>query len=290
MELEVRRGDSLGRRALRRFLRNRSALTGAGICLLLAVLAVGAPWIAPHNPTVQFPGGLTAQGAPLPPGPTFWLGTDELGRDMLSRVIWGARPALEIGLVGTTCASLVGIALGLLAGLAGGWLDDLIMRFVDLLLAFPFLLLAILLAAVWHPGPLALAIAIGLLGWMNVARLMRGQVLSVRQGSYVEAAVAAGASRLRVAVRHVLPNAVGPVLVYCTLLVPYYIAVEAALGFLGLGVAPPAADWGAMVAAGEPYFTFAPWIWAFPGAMIALAVLGSNLVGEGLEDALRPHA
>lgn len=288
MDVDASPGGGLSRRALRRFLSNPSAVAGALMCLLVVVLAVFAPQLAPLSPTRQYPGGLTPQGGPLPPGPVFRLGTDDLGRDILSRLIWGARPSLEIGLIGSACSSLLGITLGLLAGFHGGALDELVMRAADVLLAFPFLLLIVLLAAAWRPSPAVLYVAVGLLGWMNVARLMRGQVLAVRRSGYVEAAAALGATRARQMLRHVLPNAVGPVVAYATLLVAYYIGLEAALSFLGLGVPPPAPDWGAMVARGEAYFTYAPWMWISPSLMIALAVLGFNLVGDGLEEAWDP--
>ena len=267
-----------------RFRRNRLALAGLVVVVLLAVAAAGAPWLAPYDPTKQ---SLVEKRAR--PGEKFLLGADEFGRDILSRVIYGSRVALLVGLLSVAIALGAGLALGCLAGFAGGWLDVVIMRGVEVLLAFPYLLLAIAVVSALGPGVLNTTIAVGIWGTPTVIRLVRGAVLTARESEYVNAARALGATAGRVLTRHVLRNILPTVIVYSTLFMANAILVEAALSFLGLGVPPPTPSWGLMVSSGRDFLLVAPHIATIPGLAIMVAVLGFNLLGDGLRDALDPR-
>jgi peptide/nickel transport system permease protein len=267
-----------------RFRRNRLALAGLVVVVLLAVAAAGAPWLAPADPAKQ---SLIEKRAR--PGEKFLLGADEFGRDILSRIIYGSRVALLVGLLSVAIALGAGLALGCLAGFAGGWLDVLIMRGVEVLLAFPYLLLAIAVVSALGPGVLNTTIAVGIWGTPTVIRLVRGAVLTARESEYVNAARALGATAGRVLTRHVLRNILPTVIVYSTLFMANAILVEAALSFLGLGVPPPTPSWGLMVSSGRDFLLVAPHIATIPGLAIMVAVLGFNLLGDGLRDALDPR-
>ena len=247
----------------------------------LTVLALAAPWIAPADP-------LRGSLAESLRGPSqgFWLGTDVQGRDVLSRVLYGARLSLAVGLVSQSVASVLGIVLGLIAGYYGRWLDALLMRLADVTLAFPSLLLLIAIAAAVTPSLPVVFVVIGLVGWAGMARLVRGQVLVLRGLEYVQAARALGARDSRVLARHLLPGVLPPVIVAATLGVGGAIMAEAALSFVGLGAQPPTPSWGAMVADGRDLLRVAPWVSLVPGLAIGLTVLGINLLGDGLRDAL----
>src|SRR5512146_2612866 len=264
----------------RRFARDRWALTGLVLLTILAVLALTAPWIAPADP---LHGSLSV--SLRAPSRTYWLGTDVQGRDVLSRVLFGARLSLLVGLVSQTVASVLGVGLGLAAGYYGRWVDASIMRLADVTLAFPSLLLIAIAAAV-NPSLPMVFVVIGLVGWAGVARVVRGEVLSLRTREFVLAARALGASDVRVLARHLLPGVLPPVIVIATLGVGGAIMAEAALSFVGLGARPPTPSWGAMVADGRDLLRVAPWVSLVPGLAIGLAVLGVNLVGDGLRDAL----
>ncbi|HUO63885.1 MAG TPA: ABC transporter permease [Terriglobales bacterium] len=267
-----------------RFRRNRLALAGLVVVVLLAVAAAGAPWLAPADPAKQ---SLIEKRAR--PGEKFLLGADEFGRDILSRIIYGSRVALLVGLLSVAIALGLGLALGCLAGFAGGWVDVLIMRGVEVLLAFPYLLLAIAVVSALGPGVLNTTIAVGIWGTPTVIRLVRGAVLTARESEYVRAATALGATAGRVLTRHVLRNILPTVVVYSTLFMANAILVEAALSFLGLGVPPPTPSWGLMVSSGRDFLVVAPHIATVPGLAIMIAVLGFNLLGDGLRDALDPR-
>jgi len=267
-----------------RFRRNRLALAGLVVVVLLVVAAAGAPWLAPADPAKQ---SLIEKRAR--PGEKFLLGADEFGRDILSRIIYGSRVALLVGLLSVAIALGAGLALGCLAGFAGGWLDVLIMRGVEVLLAFPYLLLAIAVVAALGPGVLNTTIAVGIWGTPTVIRLVRGAVLTARESEYVTAARALGATAGRVLTLHVLRNILPTVIVYSTLFMANAILVEAALSFLGLGVPPPTPSWGLMVSSGRDFLLVAPHIATVPGVAIMVAVLGFNLLGDGLRDALDPR-
>jgi peptide/nickel transport system permease protein len=256
--------------------------------LLLAVLA--APWLAARDPTMSFPEGLSDAGAPVAPSVAFPLGTDLLGRDLLSRVIWGAQVSLLIGLVANGAAVLIGLAVGLLAGFYGGWLGALLMRFTDLMTAFPVLLLAIALTAILKPSLWIVALVIALLNWVGLARVVNSQVLALKTREYVTAAQSLGASQTRVLLRHVLPGLIPTTIVWGTLGISTSVMLEATLSFLGVGVQPPTPSWGGIINESQTYFTLAPWLVVFPGLAILLTALAFNLLGEGLREALDPSS
>ncbi|HYR32049.1 MAG TPA: ABC transporter permease [Gemmatimonadales bacterium] len=269
----------------RRLARDRWALAGLAIVLVLAGFALAAPWLAPGDPVR---GDLaTSLHAP---GAAFLLGTDQQGRDVLTRILFGARLSLTVGVVSQAIALVLGLGLGLAAGYYGRWTDALIMRLADVTLAFPPLLLLIAIAAAVRPSLPVIFVVIGVVGWAGMARLVRGQVLVTRALDYVQAARALGASDLGVVSRHVLPNVLAPVIVAATLGVGGAIMAEAALSFVGLGAAPPTPSWGAMVAEGRDLLRVAPWVSLFPGLAIGLTVVGINLLGDGLRDALAARA
>jgi peptide/nickel transport system permease protein len=253
------------------------------VVVLLIALAVLAPWITPYDPTkTSF--GLVRKA----PSWAHWLGTDEVGRDVLSRVIFGARASLSAGLVSVGIAVGAGVPLGLLAGYAGGWIDAIISRVVDAMLAIPFLILAIALAAFLGPSLSNAMIAIGVTATPVFVRLTRGQTLGAKVEDYVEAARAVGNPHWRIALRHVLPNIVPPLLVQASLAIAGAIIAEAALSFLGLGQQPPAPSWGSMLNSAQRFLSNAPWMAVWPGIAIFITVLSFNLVGDGLRDALDP--
>jgi len=276
--------STLSEDAWQRFRRNRLALAGLIVVALLVVAAAGSPWLAPADPARQ---SLIEKRAP--PGGKFLLGADEFGRDIFSRVLFGSRVALLVGLLSVAIALGLGMVLGCLAGFAGGWIDVLIMRGVEILLAFPYLLLAIAVVSALGPGVLNTTIAVGIWGTPTVTRVVRAAVLAARESEYVSAARALGASAGEILRRHVLRNILPTVVVYSTLFMANAILVEAALSFLGLGVQPPTPSWGLMVSSGRDFLLVAPHIATIPGLAIMLAVLGFNLLGDGLRDALDPR-
>jgi peptide/nickel transport system permease protein len=267
-----------------RFRRNRLALVGLLLVAVLALSAVLAPWLAPYDPARQ---SLIEKRAR--PGAKYLLGADEFGRDILSRVIYGSRVALLVGVLSAAIAVGGGLVLGMIAGFTGGWLDAIMMRGIEILLAFPYLLLALAIVAALGPGSLNTTIAVGVWGIPAVTRIVRGSVLSLRETEYVGAARALGAPALALLRRHILPNVVPSLIVYGTLFMANAILLEAALSFLGLGVQPPTASWGLMVSTGRDVLLVAPHVATVPGLAIMLAVLAFNLVGDGLRDALDPR-
>ena len=268
-----------------RIMRSRWTIAGLAVVAALACAALLAPWLAPRDPYH----GALSYGL-RPPSPAYLFGTDAQGRDMLSRVVFGARLSLAVGLGSQAIALAVGLALGLAAGYYGGWADAVLMRIADVTLAFPSLLLLIAIAAAVKPSLPVVCIVIGLVGWAGMARLVRGQVLVVRALDYVQAARALGASDARLVSRHILPNVLAPVIIAATLGVGGAIMAEAALSFLGLGAQPPTPSWGAMVAEGRDLLRVAPWVSLFPGLAIGVAVMGLNVLGDGLRDALDVRA
>ena len=271
------------RSVLRGLLRERTALLGIVILVVLFVAALAAPWIAPHDPNDQDVANRYASISA-----EHLLGTDNLGRDELSRLLYGARVSLFTSLAVGVAILLIGMAVGLVSGLAGGMVDGLLMRIVDILLAFPSLLLALAITGMLGPGLLSLMIGMTAVWWTDYARLMRGLVLGMKERPFVESARAVGLSRSRVATRHVVPNIVGPVIVVGTLQTGRLLIALAALSFLGLGVQPPTAEWGAMLSEGQNYLASAPQLMLYPGLAITLAALGFNMLGDGLRDALDP--
>ncbi|MDI6894719.1 MAG: ABC transporter permease [Bacillota bacterium] len=273
------------KRFSRRYGRNRVAVFGAAVLFLEILVAVLAPWLAPHDPTKLQLGSVL-----LPPGtPGHMLGTDEFGMDVSSRLIYGARISLTVGVVVVSISAALGIILGALAGYYGGWVDTLVMRAVDLLLAFPFFVLAIAIMAVLGPSLYNAMIALGVIGWTGYARIVRGQFLALREKEFVEGARSAGCSDLYIIVRHMLPNSWAPIIVQATLGLGGAILSASGLSFLGMGAQPPTPEWGAMLSTGQYYIRRAPWLTTYPGLAIMVTVLALNFVGDGLRDALDPR-
>ncbi len=278
----------------RRLRKDRVALAGGALVLAFIAMALAAPHLAPYDPNQRFLNGISDEGAPLPPRTAgFLLGTDPNGRDLLSRLIWGARVSLLIGITANAVAVVIGVTLGAVAAYYGGILGALIMRFTDIMLAFPVLLLGVALVTILTPGIPVIIAVIGLVSWTSMARIIHGQVLSLRERDFVEAARAIGVGGTRILVRHILPHLVSPIVVYSSLGVATAILFEASLSYLGIGVQPPDPSWGQMVADGSVNqgaggFSY-PWLLLFPGAAVFLTVLAFNLLGDGLRDALDPR-
>jgi peptide/nickel transport system permease protein len=268
----------------KRFRVNRFAMAGGAVVIALFVFSWLAPYVSPYNPD-----DLDLYNVLMPPSTAHWFGTDELGRDVFTRVIYGARISLKVGFVAVGIAAVIGTVLGLVAGFYGGWIDNLLMRLVDIMLCFPTFFLILAVIAMLEPSIWYIMIIIGLTGWMGVARLVRAEVLSIRELDYVMAARALGARDARIIFRHILPNALSPVLVSATLGVAGAILTESALSCLGIGVQPPTPSWGNILTSGKDYIEFAWWLSLFPGLAILVTVLSYNLLGEGIRDALDPR-
>lgn len=277
--------ETPGRRAWRRLVRRRGAMAGLVVVALIALLAIFAPLVAPYDPAAQ-----SWSAVRKPPSAAHWFGTDEVGRDLLTRVIYGARASLAAGVISVSIAIGVGVPIGLLAGTSGALVDGLISRVTDAMLACPSLILAIVLAAFLGPSLSNAMIAIGITAMPLFVRLTRGQVLAIKSEDYVEAARAVGNPRWRIAVRYILPNVLPQLLVQATLTIATAIIAEASLSFLGLGQQPPAPSWGSMLNSAQRFLVNAPWMAVWPGLAIFVTVLSFNLLGDGLHDALDPRA
>jgi len=274
----------------RRLARRRTALFGLVVVALVFAAALGAPWLGPWDPIEQdITNRLKPPGSPDPSGRVHVLGTDHLGRDLLARVIFGARPALLVGVAAVAISGVIGMVVGLVSGYFGGPTDDVFMRLADIQLAFPFILLAIAVIGVLGPSLPVIIVVIGVSSWVVYARVVRGAVLSLREREFVQAAQALGSRDGRILLRHILPNAFTPWLVVATLDMARVIVIESALSFLGLGVQPPTPTWGGMLADGRVYISTAWWLATFPGLAILVTVLGINLFGDGLRDTLDPR-
>jgi peptide/nickel transport system permease protein len=281
-EEEPRRGKTVSTWA--RLRRSPGAMIGLVLIVLLLFTVLSADLIAPQGIDEQ-----DLRKGLLSPGREFPLGTDEFGRDMLSRIIHGSRVSLQVGIIATALSAAVGISLGAIAGYFGGRIDHFIQGMVDISWAFPTVLMAIFLVAVLGPGLLNVMIAVGLVYWGGFARVIRGQVLSLREWEFVTAARAIGAHDMRIMFRHIVPNILAPVIVMSTLMMGDAILIEATLSFVGMGAQPPIPSWGSILAGGRTYLALAPWVTIFPGVAIMLTVLGFNLLGDGLRDALDPR-
>ena len=268
----------------RRFFRNKLAVLGLGMVAVVFLTAAFAPLLAPYDPRAQ-----NLQNTTAKPSAAHWLGTDELGRDQLSRVIFGSRIAIVVGLASIVLALFLGVILGSIAGYRGGKADSIVMRTADAFFAFPLLIGAILIILVTGRGVFPVILSIGVFTWAVPARLLRSSILSVREAEYVEAARSLGASSWRIVTRHVLPNSMAPVLVYGMVSVGTAIVAETALSFLGVGVNPDVPDWGNMIAAGRQFFGFLDYLWIYPSLAVVFTVLGFVFVGDGLRDALDPR-
>jgi peptide/nickel transport system permease protein len=274
--------------ALKQFLKNKLAIFGLLMIVLFSVAAIFAPFIAPNPPDKQFFDGLTLEGAPLAPNKTFWAGTDLLGRSLFSRLLFGARTSLIIGIAANGAAIFIGAFLGILAGYAKGFTGTVIMRFTDLMMAFPALLLAIALAAIFKPSLWIVALVIALVNWVQIARVIYSQTMALTALEYIEAVRAVGASWPRILVIHIVPHLWPTLLVWGTLGIATTVLLEATLSFLGVGVRPPTPSWGGIIYESQSYFLDAPWLVFFPGAAIMLLSLSFNLVGDALRDVLDP--
>jgi peptide/nickel transport system permease protein len=271
-----------------RLQRDRLAVAGLVIIAIFVISALLAPVLAPYDPSEQFFDGLTLEGSPLPPGERFWFGTDTNGRDQFSRLLYGARTSLLIGILANGLAVSVGALLGIIAGYLKGITGAAIMRFTDLMMAFPPLLLAIALAAVLKPGLDIVILVIALVNWVQIARVVYAETIAISEREFIEAARAMGASTGRILWRHIFPHLIPTIIVYSTLGIATTVLLESMLSFLGRGVQPPTPAWGMMIFESQSYFLNAPWLVFIPGAAILILALAFNLVGDGLRDVLDP--
>ena len=266
------------------FYKNKLTLTGGGIVLLLLIISFMAPWLSPYDP-----GQIDLTNVLASPSMNHWFGTDPLGRDVLSRMIWGARISLKVGFAATGVAIIIGAFLGAVSGYYGGWVDSVIMRFVDIMLCFPTFFLILAVIAFLEPSIWNIMIIIGLTGWMGVTRLVRADFITLRERDFVLAARAIGASDMRIIFLHILPNSMASILVAATLGIAGAILTESALSFLGIGVQPPTPSWGNILTAGKDNIDIAWWLSFYPGLAILITVVGYNLLGEGIRDLLDPR-
>jgi peptide/nickel transport system permease protein len=268
--------------------RSRLAIAAAVLIALLVLAALTAPWLAPYPPEETFFDGLTLEGAPLPPNARFWLGTDLLGRDLLSRVIFGAQTSLIIGVVANGVALALGTLVGVTAGFVGGWVGAVLMRFTDLMMCFPALLLAIVLAAIFTPSLWIVAMVIAMVNWVQIARVVYTQTVSLSQRDFVEAVRSLGAGAPRILWHHIVPHLVPTLIVWGTLGIATTVLLEATLSYLGIGVQPPTPSWGNIIFENQSYFATAPWLVFIPGAAIVLMAVAFNVLGDALRTALDP--
>nr|WP_254022252.1 ABC transporter permease [Mesorhizobium escarrei] len=272
----------------RRLVKRPLALIGLVIVAVVLAGAILAPWLTGYDPNEQMFDGLTLEGAPLPPNASFWLGTDLLGRDLLTRILFGARTSLIIGIVANGVALLIGTLVGVTAGYFRGWIGSALMRFTDLMMAFPALLLAICLAAVLQPSLWIVAMVIALVNWVQTARVIYTETSSLAEREFIDAERTIGASASRILFRHILPHLLPTIIVWGTLGISTTVLLEATLSYLGIGVQPPTASWGNIIFENQTYFQAAPWLVFFPGAAILALALAFNLIGDALRDILDP--
>ena len=279
--VEAEDGASLWHDAWLRLKKNPAAVTGGVVLTMMVVLAILTPWIAPY--------GYEAQNLDLgatPPSAAHWLGTDIFGRDLLTQILYGGRISLAVGFIATAVALVIGVTWGAVAGYVGGRIDSIMMRFVDILYALPFMIFIILLMVVFGRNILLLFLAIGAVEWLTMARIMRTQVQSLRQQEFVEAAVSLGLPPSAIILKHIIPNALGPIIVYTTLTIPSVMLLEAFLSFLGLGIQPPQTSWGLLISYGAETMEEYPWLLIFPGLALTITLFSLNFLGDGLRDAL----
>lgn len=272
----------------RQLLKRRLAVLGLGLIAIAVLGAILAPLLTPYDPNEQMFDGLTLEGAPLPPSEKFWLGTDLLGRDLATRILYGARTSLIIGIVANGAALLIGALVGITAGYFRGWVGNALMRFTDLMMAFPALLLAICLAAILQPSLWIVALVIALVNWVQTARVIYTETSSLAEREFIDAERTIGASTPRILFRHILPHLLPTLIVWGTLGISTTVLLEATLSYLGIGVQPPTASWGNIIFENQTYFQVAPWLVFFPGAAILALALAFNLVGDALRDILDP--
>jgi len=282
---QAEKGTSLWADAWVRLKKNKLALFGLIVVSFLIIVAIFTPWLAPYGYEEQ-----NLELGATPPSAAHWLGTDLFGRDLLTRLMYGGRISLAVGMIATSVALVIGVAWGTIAGYIGGRTDAIMMRIVDALYALPFIIFIILLMVVFGRSLLLLFVAIGAVEWLTMARIVRGQVLTIRSQEYIEAARAMGLSTPRILWKHVVPNSLGPIIVYATLTVPQVMLLEAFLSFLGLGIQPPQSSWGLLISYGAEVMEDYPWLLIFPGLALSITLFALNFFGDGLRDALDPKA
>lgn len=283
--MTIEKGTSLTQDAFVRLRKNKMAMIGLCVLLFFIVIALLTPWIAPYT----YEGQNLNLGATAPSA-EHWLGTDVLGRDQLTRIMYGSRVSLMVGFIATAVALLIGVLWGAIAGFLGGRVDAIMMRIVDALYALPFTIFIILLTVIFGSSMLLLFLAIGAVEWLTMARIVRGQVLTIKKQEFVEAAVSMGLSPWRIITRHLIPNVLGPIIVYTTLTIPSVILLESFLSFLGLGIQPPQSSWGSLISGGVETMEEYPWLLIFPGLALSITLFSLNFLGDGLRDALDPRA
>lgn len=282
--VEIQKGRSLTQDAFVRLRKNKMAMMGLCVLVFFIVVALLTPFIAPYT----YEGQNLELGATAPSA-QHWLGTDSLGRDQLTRIMYGSRVSLMVGFIATAVALLIGVLWGATAGFIGGRLDAIMMRIVDTLFALPFTIFIILLTVIFGSSMVLLFIAIGAVEWLTMARIVRGQVLGIKQQEFVEAAVSMGLSQWQIITRHLIPNVLGPIIIYTTLTIPSVILLESFLSFLGLGIQPPQSSWGSLISSGVETMEEYPWLLIFPGLVLSLTLFSLNFLGDGLRDALDPR-
>lgn len=279
--LEAEDGSSLWQDAWLRLRKNKAAVIGGAVLLTMVVIAILTPWLAPYSYEAQ-----NLDLGASPPSAAHWLGTDVFGRDLLTQIMYGGRISLAVGFIATAVALVIGVTWGAVAGYVGGRVDSVMMRFVDILYALPFMIFIILLMVVFGRNILLLFLAIGAVEWLTMARIMRTQVQSLRQQEFVEAAVSLGLPPSAIIFKHIVPNAIGPIIVYTTLTIPSVMLLEAFLSFLGLGIQPPQTSWGLLISYGAETMEEYPWLLIFPGLALTITLFSLNFLGDGLRDAL----
>jgi oligopeptide transport system permease protein len=281
---EFEKGTSLTQDALVRLRKNKMAMIGMGILIFFIIMALLTPWLAPYEYQAQ-----NLKLGASAPSLAHWMGTDTLGRDQLTRIMYGSRVSLMVGFIATSVALLIGVLWGATAGFLGGRVDAVMMRTVDVLYAMPFTIFIILLTVIFGSSILLLFLAIGAVEWLTMSRIVRGQVLTIKRQEFVEAAVSMGLSSWQIITRHLIPNVLGPIIVYTTLTIPSVILLESFLSFLGLGIQPPQSSWGSLISGGVDTMEEYPWLLIFPGLALSLTLFSLNFLGDGLRDALDPR-
>ncbi len=281
----LEKGTSLTQDAFARLRKNKMAMTGLFVLLFIIAISLLTPWIAPYSYEEQ-----NLDLGASPPSADHWLGTDVLGRDQLTRIMYGSRISLMVGFIATAVALTIGVLWGAIAGFVGGHVDAVMMRIVDTLYALPFTIFIILLTVIFGSSMLLLFLAIGAVEWLTMARIVRGQVLTIKRQEFVEAALSMGLSPWRIISRHLIPNVIGTVIIYTTLTIPSVILLESFLSFLGLGIQPPASSWGSLISGGVETMEEYPWLLLFPGLVLTVTLFSLNFLGDGLRDALDPRA
>jgi len=281
----IEKGTSLWSNSWYRLKQNRLAMIGLWILLVLVLVSLLTPWIAPYSYEAQ---DLDLGAAP--PSANHLLGTDTFGRDMLTRIMFGSRVSLAVGFLATAVSLIIGVAWGTISGFTGGRVDSVMMRIVDILYALPFIIFVILLMVVFGRNLFLLFMAIGAVEWLTMARIIRGQVLSIKEKEYIDSAIMTGISKWRIITRHVIPNTIGPIIVYTTLTIPSVILLESFLSFLGLGIQPPMCSWGLLISYGVETMEEYPWLLIFPGLVLSITLFSLNFLGDGLRDALDPKS